>query len=160
MIPWVGLAGSALAGIVVLMLVKRLSDSREAVTPCVPDRCSYRPCQPHGIGDRAGNRTRASPTIRDPALSVALLDLYHFKDFIDRHGHQAGDQYAPCGKKPFGFALAAVKNGFQLIEIVARVTSPSGGRFSANRAASGGAAASLQRLQSPPRQGSTVSPPD
>ena len=91
LMPWVALAGLALAGIVVLMLVMRLSDSREAMTRMsLTDPLT-------GVANRraweielAKELTRAQRF--ETPLSVAILDLDNFKEFNDHHGHQAGDQ--------------------------------------------------------------------
>lgn len=50
-----------------------------------------------GLLNRRGFETHAQETLRQAAqerkeLSIALLDLDHFKPFNDRHGHPAGDE--------------------------------------------------------------------
>ncbi len=90
-LPWAALAALALAAILVLILVMRLSDSRAAMT-----RMSLTD-QLTGVANRRAwevelPRELARAQRFGTPLSVALLDLDHFKEFNDHHGHQAGDQ--------------------------------------------------------------------
>ena len=90
LMPWAALTGLALAGIVVMVLVLQLSHKGETLA-----RLSLTDPLTGIANRRAWDAELATEVARaqrlKTPLSVAILDLDHFKRFNDRHGHQAGD---------------------------------------------------------------------
>jgi diguanylate cyclase (GGDEF)-like protein len=97
-LAWGGVAGFALAGLLALVLVARLSRSRRRLVVLNRELAQLAHVDPlTGLKNRRALEESLQEALsdsrrHDQELSLLLIDVDHFKELNDTHGHRTGDE--------------------------------------------------------------------